>query len=221
MTMTSTSALSDLGLTLPAAAAKDKRQTLGQEDFLRLMTTQMKYQDPFKPLDATEFLGQIAQFSTVSGVQSLNESFTALSGALTSSQALQAAQLVGHGVLVPSEQGYLESGEGLYGALDLPASGPAAVDIFDAAGQRVRTLDLGVQPAGLQHFRWDGLSDSGAELPSGSYTLRGRLSGASRNEAVDTLAVGWVNSVSLGSAGLNLNLLGMDPAAFSSVRQIF
>lgn len=214
----STSTLSDLGLGQPTAS-KSKSQSLGQDDFLKLMTTQMTHQDPTKPLDSTNFLAQIAQFSTVSGIQDLQKSFTALSSSLTSSQSLQAAGLVGHGVLVPSATGYLDS-SGLAGAVTVPASGQVVVEVTDASGAVVRRLDYGQQAAGSTYFNWDGKNGSGTQLPAGSYGIRATVTNNGASQAAETLAAGVVQSVSLGSNGLSLNLAGMGPVAFSNVRQI-
>src|SRR4051812_6621537 len=90
---------SSLGLSKTTAA---KKQELGQGDFLRLMTEQLKNQDPLKPMESTQFLAQLAQFTSVQGIQNLNTSFGSLASSLTSNQALQGASLVGERVLVPS-----------------------------------------------------------------------------------------------------------------------
>ena len=82
----------------------DKKE-MGQEDFLKLMTTQLQNQDPMKPMENGDFLAQIAQFSTVDGIGKLQESFEALSGSLHSNQALQASGLIGRNVMVPSNAG--------------------------------------------------------------------------------------------------------------------
>ena len=94
----------ELGLGLRPSAPESE---MGQADFLRLMTTQLQYQDPFKPMESGEFLGQIAQFSTVSGIQGMQESLDGLAAALSSNQTLQAASLVGRGVMVPSSAAWL------------------------------------------------------------------------------------------------------------------
>ena len=214
----SSSTLADLGLGA-SSATKPKSQSLGQDDFLKLMTTQMTHQDPTKPLDSTNFLAQIAQFSTVSGIQDLQKSFTALSGSLTSSQSLQAAGLVGHGVLVPSATGYLDA-SGLAGAVTVPTSGQVVVEVTDASGAVVRRLDYGQQAAGSTYFNWDGKNGSGTQLPAGSYGIRATVTSNGSSQAAETLAAGVVQSVSLGASGLSLNLAGMGPVAFSSVRQI-
>lgn len=208
----------DLGLSQQATAKK--ADSLGQADFLKLMTTQLQNQDPLKPLESNEFLGQIAQFSTVSGIQDLQKSFTSLSTSLTSSQSLQAAGLVGHGVLYPSDTGYLDGENGLSGGVDVPASGQLVVEVVDGSGQVVRRLDYGTQPGGTSYFNWDGKNTSGETLPSGNYGIRASITQGGSSQAAQTLAAGVVQSVALGANGLSLNLAGLGPIAFDKVRQI-
>lgn len=210
---------SNLGLALQSGS-NNKRTELGQDAFLKLMTAQMKNQDPFKPMESGEFLGQIAQFSTVSGIQQMQSSLAGLSAALTSNQTLQAANLVGHGVMVEADSAYLFAEGGMSGSAMLDASGPVAVDIVDASGQVVRRLDLGTRPAGDVGFTWDGNDESGARLPEGRYTVRATALSGGATQALETQVLGMVSSVTLGSAGLSLNLYGMDPVALSAVREI-
>lgn len=212
------STYSDLGLALKQPTQSTK--SLGTDDFLKLMTTQLTNQDPTKPLDSSQFLGQIAQFSTVSGIQDLQKSFSSLSSSLSSSQSLQAAGLVGHGVLYPSKTGYLEASGGLSGGVDVPASGQVVVEITAPGGQVLRRIDLGTRAAGTTYFNWDGKDASGTAMTPGSYGIRASVIQNGATQAADTLAAGVVNSVSLGSGGLNLNLAGLGSVAFSSVRQI-
>jgi flagellar basal-body rod modification protein FlgD len=210
---------SNLGLALQQSDT-NKRTELGQDAFLKLMTAQMKNQDPFKPMESGEFLGQIAQFSTVSGIQQMQQSLAGLSAALTSNQTLQAANLVGHGVMVEGDSAYLFAEGGMSASATLEASGAVAVDIVDASGQVVRRMDLGVRPAGDVNFTWDGLDESGARLPEGRYGVRATSLTGGSTAALDTQVLGMVSSVTLGSAGLSLNLYGMDPVALSAVREI-
>ncbi|MGB0218960.1 MAG: flagellar hook assembly protein FlgD [Sinimarinibacterium flocculans] len=207
----------DLGLSLQQPVAQ---QSLGQEDFLRLMTTQLQNQDPFKPMENGEFLGQIAQFSTVSGIQEMQASIATLASSLSANQTLQAASLVGRGVLVPSETGWLPEGGELRAAAAMPASGQLVVDIVAADGTVVRNLDLGTQAAGIASFTWDGLDNAGAQAGEGRYTMRARLVQGSSETAVETLAVGQVQSVGLSRDGLTLELLGLDPAPLADILQI-
>lgn len=209
----------NLGLSLQQGAKK--KQELGQEEFLKLMTTQLQNQDPTKPMDNAQFLGQMAQFSTVSGIQQMQESFNSLAASMQSAQTLQATSLVGHGVLVPSDRIVLPDTGGTAGAAQLEAGGDLRVEVLDASGQVVRRLDLGTQPAGLAQFGWDGLDSSGQRLPAGNYSLRAQLSQGGATQSVSTLAVDVVDSVSLGASGVSLNLSGLGTRPLSGISQIF
>ena len=152
MTTTTNSVLQSLGVRSQQQlqqAQQQAPQTLGQSDFLNLMIAQLKNQDPTKPLNSNQMISQMAQFSQVTGLQQLQKSFATLSSSLSSNQALQASNLVGHKVLAPTGAGILSSGGDITGAVDLPsAASNVTVQIHDQSGQLVRTLDLGPQAAG-------------------------------------------------------------------------
>lgn len=210
----------NLGLSLQQDSGK-KKQQLGQEEFLKLMTTQLQNQDPTKPMDNAQFLGQIAQFSTVSGIQQMQESFSSMAASLQSSQALQGAQMVGRGVLVPSKTSLLPDTGGLGAGAELPSGGKLSVEVLDSSGQVVRRLDLGTRPAGLNQFVWDGNDESGTRMEAGTYTLRATLDQGGSTQSVSTYGLDVVDSVSLGSDGLTLNLSGLGATKLADVRQIF
>lgn len=196
---------------------------LGQGDFLTLMITQFQNQDPFKPLDNGDFLGQLAQFSTVSGIDSLNTSFAGLSGALQNEQALQAANLVGRTILANTDIGYLgEQGE-LGGGIELDSSASSVqVDITDRSGQLIRRIDLGEQQAGVLRFSWDGLNSSGERAVADHYQVSVRVLRGANVENAQPLVEAQIESVTLGRNGLGmtLNLLGGDSLSLSQVYQI-
>ena len=216
--------LSDLGLARPQTAAPDSASQgrLNQEAFLELMMTQFRNQDPFKPMENGDFLGQLAQFGTVSGIEDLQQSFGTLATSLYSDQALQSSGLIDRNVLVPREVGALGNSQPLAGAVDLPAStGSLSVQVTDASGELVRRLDLGTQDSGIVRFEWDGLDGSGARMPPGNYRLEAISSGAGVNEQVPVLIEARVESVTLGNAGgVLLNLEGLGEHALADVRRI-
>src|SRR5882672_7704799 len=165
-----------LGLDPNATAAAKDNQTLGQDDFLKLMITQFRNQDPFKPLASGEFLSQLAQFSTVAGVKDLQASFKDMSTALVSNQALQASSLLGRSVLVNRTSGLLNAGGTLSGAVDVPASASSVMlNITDQNGQLVRQLDLGAQGKGLASYDWDGKLADGSAAAPGIYNVSAQL----------------------------------------------
>ncbi len=199
------------------------RGDLGQEDFLTLMITQFKNQDPFEPMDNGEFLGQLAQFSTVSGIDSLNSSFTGLSGSMQDNQALQAAGLVGHSVLAVANVGYLGDSGTLNGAIELDSSASnVQIDITDQTGALVQRLNLGQQPPGLTNFNWDGITSTGDRAASGQYQVSARVSRGGNTESAATVIEARIQSVTLGQfgGGMSLNLEGGQRMPLGQIYQI-
>lgn len=212
-----------LGLGAKQAESTKRNDQLLQEDFLKLMVAQLKNQDPMKPMESGDFLGDIAQFGTVSGIQDLQESFASLSSSIQSSQALQAAALVDRQVLVPLNGGRLESGGVIAGAVELPAStSQLTLGIYDSAGALVRRIGMGSQPAGMTQFQWDGLADNGTYAEPGLYSVRAEALYNGETSAVSTLIEADVRSVTLGSGGqgLTVDLGALGSVSFSQVRQI-
>jgi flagellar basal-body rod modification protein FlgD len=199
-----------------------KKSELGQADFLKLMTTQLQNQDPFAPMDNGEFLAQIAQFSTVDGIQKLQDSFEKLSQSLVSNQALQASGLVGRSVLAPTGIAALGEDGGVKGVVEVPASSnEVQVTIHAASGETIRRLPLGSQPAGNARFQWDGIKDDGTRALPGTYFIAASGQYEGRQVALDTLLASEVESVTLGGGGgLLLDLRGVGLIDFTEVRQI-
>ncbi len=208
-----------LGIAQPVQAAS--QQSLGQEDFLKLMTTQLQSQDPFKPMDASQFLGQIAQFSTVSGIQSLNAGFATLTESLTANQALQGASLIGREVQVPGNVVAIkDTGSASITAL-LPASGTVKVTVRDASGAIVREMDMGTRQAGNFDFSWDGINAKGNRAAPGNYTLDAQITLADGGQqALETAVVAPVTAVRFGAQGLQLEVAGLGHVPLSSIISI-
>jgi len=204
----------------PQAASRDD---LGQEDFLTLMITQFKNQDPFEPMDNGEFLGQLAQFSTVNGIESLNDSFAGLSGSMQDNQALQAAGLVGHSVLAVTDIGYLGSSGPLKGAVELESSASnVQIDITDETGALVQRLNLGQQPPGLVNFSWDGIASDGNRADTGHHKISARVVRGTSIESAVTVIELEIESVTLGQFGgaMSLNMSGGQSMPLGQVYQI-
>ena len=217
------STINELGLGAPAAQTTKSRDKLGQTEFLDLMIAQLKTQDPFAPMQNGEFISQMAQFSSVTGLADLQQSFDKLATSLQSNQALQASSLVGRTVLVPSAVGTLPTGGAISGAVDLPlSSGSVGVNIQDSAGQMVRRLELGSQPSGQAYFKWDGLTNAGVPAESGRYFISADAGINGDTVALQTLMSSTVGSVTLGQGGngLTLNLTDGNVVGFSSVKEI-
>ena len=145
-----------LGISQPSETEKTKKDTLGQSDFLKLMTTQLQNQDPFAPMDNGDFIAQMAQFSTVTGIQEINNSIGRLVEEFDQARIATASNLLGHSVLVPGDTGLPDENGELHGVLDLP-EGTISTELryLDAdSGEELFYDDLGPRPSGLVGFSW-------------------------------------------------------------------
>lgn len=204
-------------------AIAQRKTSLGQEDFLKLMTTQMTHQDPNNPMQNGEFLSQMAQFGTVSGIQDLQKSFATFSNSIQSDQALQAAGLVGRYVSAPGSAGVLAAGGEINGNVNLASSTPSLqIAISNSAGELVKTLDLKNQSAGDIPFTWDGTNEAGTLASPGIYKISATASVDGKNVAQTTDIESKVESVSMasGSTPMKVNLVGANSIDFGKVKQI-
>jgi len=137
---------------------KEKSNELGKNEFLKLLVAQMNNQNPLEPQDNSEFVAQLAQFSSVEGLDNLNSTVDSLALDMRSSQALQASSLVGQSVVVPGhEYSYLQSGDLIAGFSEVPATTMnLSLQIKNPAGQTLETIDLGYHEKGPVTLRWDG-----------------------------------------------------------------
>ena len=110
-----------LGITNQAGTQKAAKDTLGQSDFLKFMTTQLQNQDPFAPMYNGDFIAQMAQFSTVTGITEINNNLTNLGSKLEPNRVATAAQFLGHSVLVPGQVASPDDKGEIHGVVDLPA----------------------------------------------------------------------------------------------------
>ena len=137
------------------------KQTLGQQDFLKLMTTQLQNQDPFAPMENGDFIAQMAQFSTVSGIKEVNDTLGSLTGEYEKARVATAASLLGHSVLIPGNIVRPDANGEIHGVLDLPqASSFTTLNFTDpVSGELVHTQTLGALPSGLNGFSWTEIPD--------------------------------------------------------------
>lgn len=205
-----------------ASQAPTRDTSLGQADFLRLMTEQLKHQDPLKPMENTEFLGQLAQFSTVQGIQDMQGAMGSMASVMESDQTLRAAALVGHDALVQADAVELQAGAdgGLSGEVEAVSGGPVRIDIVDASGAIVHTTTLEADGAGPVGWEWDGLDGDGVPVDAGRYGIVATSGTGEDATALEVRLQARVDSVSIGAAGLVLNLAGLGSHSLSSVRRL-
>ncbi len=204
-----------------AAAAAAPTAAALQNQFMTLLVTQMQNQDPLNPMDNSQVTSQMAQLSTVSGINQLNSTVQALSASMATSQSLQATSMIGSTVLVPGNQLNLSSSQAS-GAVELTqAADSVTVTISDSSGNVVNTLQLGAQTAaGDVSFQWNGTNSAGATVPDGSYTFSATAMSGTTQSSPTTLSYGVVNNVGLTSSGTTLGMGTLGNVPLSSVQQI-
>ena len=216
--------ISDFATSLGANAAgsdtKKKTDSLGQADFLRLMTEQLQHQDPLNPMQNSEFLGQLAQFSTVQGIQGLQASMDGFNSSLATDQMLRGAALVGRNVLVPSGKMTLGAEGNVNGVVAAPDSGTVTFDVTDANGQSVRKFTVQAEKAGEVSFEWDGKDADGKRLPAGTYGVTASYGSGETKKDLSTYVEARVDSVTVGSDGVFLDLAGLGTAPMDYVLRI-
>lgn len=198
-----------------------KGNDLGKNEFLELLVAQLNNQNPLEPQENGEFIGQLAQFSTVEGVEKLNSSMETILSGYQSSQALQASSLVGRKVIVPTEKAVVDTSETFKASLVLPTSSSNVyVNIYDEAGSVVNRINMGPQEAGNVSFMWDGKDASGETVPPGTYKFEAQATYNGETKGLYTLLPANVDSVTLGGNELLLNLAGLGSVPLSQVQVI-
>ena len=221
VTQTSQDVYSALGLNAPNSTASKRKTTLDQADFMRLMTEQLQHQDPLKPMDNSQMVAQMAQLSTVQGLTDLNSTVAGFQNAMAGDQVLRGAALVGHDVLVPSTKMVLDSEGGASGTVAAPGAGFVTVDITDANGVKVKQLSVEAKASGEVAFDWDGTDANGNRMAPGSYTVAATHTGADGAQTtLSTYVQAPVESVTVGSDGLYLNLKGLGTAPIDYVLRV-
>jgi flagellar basal-body rod modification protein FlgD len=204
----------------PALTATQKKVEDPTDRFLKLLITQMKNQDPLNPLDNAQVTSQMAQISTVSGIDKLNATLQNMAASFSANQSLQAASMIGHGVLVPGSTMQLSDGVAM-GGVDLPQSvDQMTVTIRDMAGNVIHSMDLGPKESGVNAFAWDGATDTGNAAANGIYNFSVSTLQAGKKIDGSTLAIGQVNSVSPGAGGMLLDVSGLGAVGLDKVKKI-
>lgn len=214
--ITTTSAASAPASTAPTGSAADTEQR-----FLKLLVTQLNNQDPLNPLDNAQLTSQLAQMSTVSGIEKLNSALQSLIAQSSSGQVLQAASLIGRTVLAPGDQLTLTAGSATPFAIEPSAAADSVkVDIVDGAGRVVRSYDVGALPTGVHNLSWDGLDDNGQAMAAGGYRATVTATQGGIAVAAQALVYQRVESVAQGATGITLDLGNQRTAGLGEVRLI-
>lgn len=210
----------DNSVNLPTGQYKPSGRTdlMGdtQDRFLTMLITQLRNQDPLNPMDNSQVTSQLAQLSTVQGIEQLNDTLLGLSGQMDVSQSMQAAALIGKDILVPGSKILLGSDPENpeiktatpFGVDLMRPADKVVVNILSEGGAVVREMELDITETGVYSFNWDGRDNSGAVLPDGAYQIevKATMGENSAPVAAEALRSGRVDSVAYTTKGLRLDL---------------
>jgi flagellar basal-body rod modification protein FlgD len=211
---------SDLLASLNGTKKTTDTSAVSEDRFLMMLTTQLKNQDPMNPMDNAEMTSQLAQISTVDGLKKVNSTLEAMLGSFQQNETMQAAAMVGRGVLVEGKGLQLYEGQALGGVELSGAADKVTVTIRDASGNDVRTLDLGEMEAGSHVFTWDGKTDSDAAASAGNYTISvSAVQGETKVDA-SALQLGTVSSVVRGAKNVEIEVGRLGMFSMSDIKRI-
>jgi flagellar basal-body rod modification protein FlgD len=203
-----------------SAAATNAASNQTQDRFLKLLVTQLQNQDPLNPMDNAEVTSQMAQLSTVTGIEKVGKEIEGLTTRFDGLQTLQAASLVGRQVLVDGSDMNLYQSSARAGAQLTQAVDQLAITIKDASGREMQRIELGPQQSGLLQFNWDGLTDTGVAAADGRYQFAIEASAAGKPVEIAPLAVARIDGVASAVDGFMLSLGDRGNVSLGQVKQI-
>lgn len=180
---------------------------MGQADFLRLLTTQLQTQDPFEPVNNAELVSQMATITNSSGIAEMNKSLADIKNQLSGTRLGDAASWIGRSMLVESNIAAPDADGQYAGQITLKTPSEAvSVQLTDATGNVVQTIDLGAQEAGTVGFYWNGLDAEGNAV--GGQPLRVKVVGATPSQVATWASIAAVQSPADGSESKLITPLG-------------
>lgn len=228
--MTTTSAVTNAGNNSALSSANNASSAQSiQDQFLKLLTTQLQNQDPTSPMDNMQLTSQLAQISTVEGITNLNTTLQSISSQMGLSQSIDATSFIGKSVLVQGNSILLgtdsSSGATVTTPFGINLTGDAAnvqMKITNANGAVVNSVNLGKTGAGIYSYDWDGKTTNGGTATGGSYSFTVTATDANGNAvAVNPLTYGQVGSVAYTSGGPVLNLGTAGTTSLAGVYKVF
>lgn len=208
----------------------DKKKTpdknngaLTQSDFFALLTQQLAFQDPTKPVENDQMIAQMTNFTMADGITKLNENFSSLAQSMSSNQALQASSLVGRSVLTQSDKLVFTGDSLTRGQINVDrAADNMKVIITKPNGELVNSFTVDNPKLGKNEFVWDGTDSDGEAMPAGLYNIKVEVSGNGKTETVPVQVYTPVSSVSMGNNGngILLNLIGLGTVKLADVLEV-
>jgi flagellar basal-body rod modification protein FlgD len=213
--------LNGTGSASSAAQKSKSNNTVDQTTFLKLLTTQMQQQDPFNPVDNTQMVAQMAQFSSTAGIAEMNASLKSMASDIAASRIGDASGWIGRAALVKSDVA-IPLSDGTYGgSISFPSDVTnASISMIDANGQTVYSNTLGPQKAGELSFNWNGKDQSGNQVANGPLTLK--VSAVDKDGSVTPETATWtmISAVQSPASGTTQLVTGLGLIAPSDAERL-
>ncbi len=153
--------------------ARPVKKVLDKDDFMRIMITEMKHQDPTKPMDSDRMATQMAQITSVEQMKNVSNSIEKLADKSSASDRLAMSMMIGKSVTVDKSRFAHQKGTLSTINFDLPeAASKVKLVMMDERGEEVATRELDPMEAGANTYNWDGVNASNLQAPSGTYAIR-------------------------------------------------
>ena len=197
-----------------------QKDELGLDNFLKMLLSQIKNQDPLNPMEGTDFSAQLAQFSSLEQLFGVNKNLQSIMDDLNGTNRFQTMDFIGKEIVAKGDVMSLEEGGTSAGSFNLDSAADCAVSIADSDGYPVRNIYLGVLEGGQHSFEWDGRDASGNLMEPGTYEFRiGALDKDQQPVPVETRIMGRVNRVNM-EGGSPILYVGKIPISVSQVIDI-
>ena len=192
-----------------------------QDRFLKLLVKQLQSQDPLNPMDNAATTSQMAQMSTVTGIEKLNATMSQMMMAFSSMQGMQASGLIGREVLTTNSAAQFDGSKPVQFKVDMPnGADKLAIAITDQNGMLVDKFELPSQTPGNKGFVWDGILADGTTAPAGTYHMLAQGETSGKQIAYDVMTWQKATSIELGSGGTKVLLADGSKVDFSKITQI-
>ncbi|MBI5491399.1 MAG: hypothetical protein HY893_00540 [Deltaproteobacteria bacterium] len=214
-------AVSTPGTSSTASTSAGVNDAMGKDSFLKLLVTQLQNQDPLNPTDNTQFVAQLAQFSSLEGITNLNTSMDSVSKGMASLESYNSAGLVGRVVKAGGNQFGFAGSPVVFGYDLANTAASTSINVYDGAGRAVKNITMGPAQGGYYEVNWDGTDDSGNVVSPGAYTFTVNAKDAN-NSVVGALpyVTGLVSSVTLDAGKASLNV-GGTVVSMDNVKEIY
>jgi flagellar basal-body rod modification protein FlgD len=203
-----------------SSAVKDKTK-LGKDDFMKLLLTELQYQDPTEPMDTEKILAQTSQLATLESTDNTNNALEKLAASLGTSQQFSTIAAIGKTADLGSDSIAHDKGSKTTFEVYFPkAVQSGSVEIKDAQGNIVKTLDVGTNPAGVYQFSWDGSDNSGRSADSGIYHVSATYKDSNNVKQNTRLGAYPIEAVRF-DKGQTLVKLGSNYVPLENVKEVY